>query len=389
MTHPSPLFDWENPQVTGINKEPGHASLLPFADTTAALLGARELSPYYLSLNGEWQFHAAPNATSAPQGFEAPGFDASDFSPVSVPGNWQLQGDYDIPIYVNVQYPFPVDDQLSVPQEDNPTGSYRRTFRVPKTWDGRQVFINFDGVDSAFHLWINGQLVGFSKDSRLPAEFNITRYLKPGENVLAARVYRWSDGSYLEDQDFWRLSGIYRDVYLWSAPPVHLRDFFITTDFDPQYQNAILRASADLQSYGADAVDYSLEAVLVDAEGQEVARQSLPFNLHPGGQITLELAQPVETPQKWTDETPYLYSLLLSVKDAAGEVIEVESANVGFRKVEIIDGQVCVNGTPILFKGVNRHEHDPHTGHTLTVESMIRDIELMKQFNVNAVRTCH
>jgi len=193
------LFDWENPQITGVNKEPAHATLIPFADESAARANpaalTRENSPFFLSLNGEWQFAAAPNPAAAPAGFEAPDFDASAWDRIQVPSNWQLCGSYDIPIYVNVQYPFPVDDELSVPRDDNPTGSYRRIFTLPAGWEGRQVFLTFDGVDSAFHLWINGQLVGFSKESRLPAEFNVTPYLRPGQNVLAARVYRWSDGS--------------------------------------------------------------------------------------------------------------------------------------------------------------------------------------------------
>jgi beta-galactosidase/beta-glucuronidase len=388
------LADWANPRLIGVNKEAPHATLMPFDDPAAALTAARTgqriNSPYALSLNGQWSFHLAPNPAAAPAGFERPDYDISGWDPIAVPGNWQLQGFDDIPIYVNVQYPFPIDDSLPVPVEDNPTGSYRRTFTVPAAWDGRSLFLTFDGVDSAFHLWINGKLVGFSKDSRTPAEFNITAYVQPGENVLAVRVYRFSDASYLEDQDFWRLSGIFRDVTLWSAPAIHLRDFFVTTDLDAAYTDAILRVSADLHSFAAQtAADYDLELRLIDAANQEVACQSVPFTLQPGSDLTLELAQPVSAPQKWTDETPYLYTLLLSVKDAAGALVEVESVNVGFRKVEIVGGQVLVNGQSVLFKGVNRHEHDPLVGHTISVESMIRDIELMKQFNINAVRTCH
>lgn len=390
MTEQKILNDWENPRVVGINKEPAHATLLPFADEASALVGERELSPYFHLLNGEWQFQAAPNPASAPQGFESPDFDASGWDRITVPGNWQLEGNYDIPIYVNVQYPFPVDDALTVPQEDNPTGSYRRVFQVPTGWDGRQVFITFEGVDSAFHLWINGKLVGFSKESRLPAEFNLTPYLQTGENTLAVRVYRWSDGSYMEDQDFWRLAGIFRDVYLWAAPSVHLRDFFVRTELDSAYRNATLRVQASLRNYAADPADgYTLEVVLYDAVGQLVTRQSADFNVPAGEETGLDLAQPVAAPQKWTDETPYLYTLLLKVKDPSGQIVEIERVNVGFRTVELIDGQVCLNGVPVYFKGVNRHEHDPRTGHSLTVDSMIADILLMKRFNINAVRTCH
>ena len=390
MTETKTLYDWEDPQVVGILKEPGHATLLPFADLASALSGERELSPYFTLLNGEWQFQAAPNPASAPQGFEQPRFDTSGWDRVTVPGNWQLQGDYDIPIYVNVQYPFPVDDELSVPQEDNPTGSYRRTFRIPQGWDGRQVFLTFEGVNSAFHVWVNGQLAGFSEDSRLPAEFNITSYLQEGENTLAVRVYRWSDGSYLEDQDFWRLAGIYRDVYLWSAPSVHLRDFFVRTDLDAAYRDATLRVQADLSNYSdSDAKEYTLEANLYDPNGQPVVSGSTTVSVPAGQETRLELSQPVQNPRKWTDETPNLYILVLTLTDAQGQTVEIERTNVGFRKVELIEGQVCLNGMPVYFQGVNRHEHDPRTGHTLTLESMIADILLMKRFNVNAVRTCH
>ena len=390
MTENHKLFDWENPQVVGINKEPGHATLLPFADRAAALSGERELSPYYASLNGEWQFQAAPNAASAPQGFESPDFDAVSFDRISVPGNWQLQGDYDIPIYVNVQYPFPVDDALTVPVEDNPTGSYRRSFHVPAGWDGRQVFVTFEGVDSAFHLWVNGQMVGFSKEPRLPAEFNLTPYLQPGENVMAVRVYRWTDGSYLEDQDFWRLAGIYRDVYLWSAPSVHLRDFFAFPELDAAYQNATLRIQANLRNYAAEAAQgCRLEASLYDAQGQLTASESVRLGVDGNQEAGIELALAVDHPQLWTDETPNLYTVLLTLTHAQGELVEIERCRTGFRKIEIIAGQVCLNGKPILFKGVNRHEHDPRTGHTISVESMIQDIVLMKRFNINAVRTCH
>jgi beta-galactosidase/beta-glucuronidase len=264
-------------------------------------------------------------------------------------------------------------------------------FRAPEACKGREVFLTFEGVDSAFHLWINGQMVGFSKDSKTPAEFNVTRYLRPGENVLAVRVYRWSDGSYMEDQDFWRLSGIYRDVYLWSAPRVHVRDFFAVPELDASYRDAVLRVSASLRNYTAEAVaGHTLELVLFDPlEDSEISYRAVPFTLPPNGEVTLHLSQPVDAPRKWTDETPELYLMALAVKNAAGQVLEVVSCCVGFRKIEITDGRFCINGAPVYFKGVNRHELDPHTGHTISVDSMIRDIELMKRFNINAVRTCH
>ncbi len=257
--------EWNDPEVFGRNKEAAHATLLPYADVESALAAHaglvidREASPYRLSLDGVWRFHWAPAPAAAPSGFEADDYDVSGWDEIAVPGNWQMAGDgiqhgvakYDVPIYTNVTYPFPIDNLPYVPEDDNPTGSYRRTFRVPEAWAGRRLFICFEGVDSAFHLWVNGRDVGFSQESRLPAEFDITDFVRPGENTLAVRVYRWSDGSYLEDQDFWRMSGIYRSVYLWSAPPVHLRDFFVQTRFDESYTDAVLSVAVQARQWAA------------------------------------------------------------------------------------------------------------------------------------------
>ncbi|GAB4513023.1 MAG: hypothetical protein Kow0047_24540 [Anaerolineae bacterium] len=385
------LPDWENPQVFERNKEPAHVPLAPYTDIAQALACDRYASPYVQLLNGEWRFHLAPYPAAAPERFFDPDFDVSGWDTIPVPSNWQMQG-YDKPIYTNVQYPFPPDDLPRVPEDDNPTGCYRRTFTVPESWAGRRIFLAFEGVDSAFHVWVNGQLVGYSQDSRLTAEFDVTPYLRPGENVLAVRVYRWSDGSYLEDQDFWRLSGIYRDVYLWAAPTVHVRDFAIVTDLDENYRDAELRVRAHVRNYEQQAVEgYTLQAMLYDAEGQPVWEEPVTADVAVGGEeeAILSLSQDVARPRKWSDEDPYLYTLVLTLVDRAGEIVEIESARVGFRKVELKRGQIHVNGVPIMLKGVNRHEHDPITGHTVSVESMIEDILLMKRFNINAVRTSH
>jgi beta-galactosidase len=385
------LTDWQSPAVVERNKEPAHATLMPYADHASALHDQREASPYMHLLDGGWKFNYAPNPASAPESFYAPDFDVSGWAEIDVPGNWQLQG-YDIPRYTNVQYPFPIDDACSVPVDDNPTGSYRRTFSLPDGWEERQIFLTFEGVDSAFYVWLNGQMVGYSQDSRLPAEFNITPYVRTGQNVLAVQVYRWSDGSYLEDQDFWRLSGIFRSVYLWSAPPVHVRDFWVRTELDAAYRDAELKVQTKIRNYQAGAItDYRLEAMLYDAEGETVLAEPLSTEvaIAAGAEITLDLAQPVSDPRKWSAEQPYLYTLLLSLYDADDTLLEVEQVRVGFRQVEVKDGQIHLNGVPILIKGVNRHEHDPDRGHTLSVVSMLADIKLMKQFNLNAVRTSH
>jgi beta-galactosidase len=394
--------DWQNPSVIDRNKERGHATLMVYVDERTALAGDREGSPYFKLLNGDWLFNWAPTPDSAPAGFYREDFDAGKWDTIAVPGNWQLQG-YGRPIYVNWGYTFPqngvprVDPRVvknyplpPIPDDDNPTGSYRRTFTIPQSWEGRRVFILFDGVDSAFHLWVNGQEVGYSQDSRLPAEFDITPYVRPGENTLAVRVYRYSDGSYLEDQDMWRLSGIYRDVYLWAAPPVHVRDFFVRTELDEAYKDATLKVTAKVCNYGEqDAEGYTLELALFDEASQRIEEMAVEVAVKVGGEVSLDLEQAVANPKKWSAEYPHLYTLLITLKDTAGQVLEVERCSVGFRQIEVKDGQVHINGTPVLFKGVNRHEHDPNTGHVDSIDSMVEDILLMKRFNFNAVRTCH
>ncbi|MHB1294475.1 MAG: beta-galactosidase, LacZ type [Anaerolineae bacterium] len=383
--------DWENPRVFGRNKQPGHVTLIPYPDAACALAGERDASPYYRLLNGTWRFCWAPNPQSAPQGIEAPAYDDAGWDALAVPGSWQLQGEYDPPIYTNVKYPFPIDNLPGVPQEDNPTGSYRTRFEVPADWTGRQVFLVFDGVDSAFYLWLNGAMVGYSQESRLPAEFDITPYLQPGENTLALRVFRWSDGSYLEDQDMWRMSGIYRDVYLYVVPRVQVRDYRVVTELDAAYTDATLRVAICLKNHGAQAAEAAVEVTLLDAEDQPVLDAPLKgaAQVAAGAEATVELQAAVHNPAKWSAEIPNLYTLLVTLRDAAGQVIQVETCAVGFRSVELKDGQVHVNGVPILFKGVNRHEHDADLGKVVSVASMIDDICLMKQFNINAVRTSH
>jgi beta-galactosidase len=385
-----PRKDWENPLLVGLNKELGHATLIPYPDPGLALQGERQNSPFFKLLNGNWDFFLARKPTDAPPDFHQLDFDLSTWRKIAVPGNWQVQDTWDIPIYCNVQYPFEPNPPF-VPEE-NPTGCYRTMFTIPESWQGCQVFLNFDGVNSAFHLWVNGEFVGFSKDSRLPAEFNITAFIHPGENLLAARVYRWSDGSYLEDQDFWRLSGIFRDVYLMATPSVHIRDFWANPELDRKYQDADLRLRLKVRNYHNLPVSgYQVQAALYDAQKRPVSGCSASAQLHLTGneEVTTTLAFRVKAPRKWSDESPYLYTLLLTLTDAQGKTVEVEECKVGFRKVEIRQGRFLINGTPIYFKGVNRHEHDPDLGQAVTVESMVEDILLMKQFNINSVRTCH
>jgi beta-galactosidase len=395
--------DWDNYEVLERNREPAHATLVPYPDEATARQGEREASPFFKSLNGAWQFYWAPNPAAEPDGFYAEDFDADSWDTITVPGNWQLQG-YDKPIYVNWGYAFPqngrprqspeiarIEPLPPIPEDDNPTGCYRRAFDVPPDWAGRQIFLVFEGVDAAFHVWVNGQEVGYSQDSRLPAEFDVTRHVRTGRNSLAVHVYRYCDGSYLEDQDFWRLSGIYRDVYLLATPRVHVRDFFVRTALDEAYRDAVMAVEISLRNYtDRDALDHSLDLALYDEEDRLIASTSTGgIAVAPGAESSLQIEQAVANPKKWSAEHPHLYTLLIALKDRSGQVLEVQGCQVGFRQVEIKDGQLHVNGAPLLFRGVNRHEHDPDTGHTVSLQSMIEDIKLMKCFNINAVRTCH
>jgi len=384
--------DWENPEMIGQNKEPAHCALMVYPDARAAMEGTREASPFYKLLNGDWKFNWVRKPGDRPVDFYKLDYDVSNWKEIPVPSNWQMHG-YGIPIYTNVTYPFPKNPP-HLPHDYNPVGSYRTTFTVPGEWTGRQVFIHFDGVKSAFYLWINGEKVGYSQDSMTPAEFNITRYLRDAENVLAAEVCRWSDGSYLEDQDMWRLSGIYRDVYLFSTPAVHVRDFFVRSDLDERYKDASLRATVKIRNYGAEVAGaHTVDATLLGPTGTPVGNDPLMSqtvsDITARGEAVLEMVASVVNPLKWSAETPNLYTVLLTLKDGEGRVVEVERCAIGFRKVEIKENQLFVNGASIKIKGVNRHEHDPDHGRAIPLSRMIQDIKLLKQNNINTVRTSH
>ncbi len=389
--------DWENEQIIGRNKEPARATALPYPDRRGAIKATREASPFHQNLNGTWKFHWAADPSQRPADFHRDNFDVSSWDDLPVPSNWQMHG-YGVPVYTNIKYPFQSDPprvmgeppkQFTNFAERNPVGSYRREFTVPETWNGRQVFLQFNGVDSAFYLWVNGQQIGYSQDSRTPAVFNITRSLRPGSNSLAVEVYRYSDGSYLEDQDFWRLSGIFRDVYLWSTDELQVRDLFVHTDLDADYADAELSVDVEVRNFSDADHRFSVECELLDPTGETVAKFDADSSVAGVDSTALTLKQFIASPRKWSAETPNLYRLLLTLRNADGEVKEVTTCRVGFREVEIKDGLLHVNGKPVYMKGVNRHEHDPDTGHTISVDSMINDIRLMKQFNINAVRTSH
>jgi beta-galactosidase len=385
-------LDWENPEVVGRNKEPGHCTLMVYPDVETALTCQRESSPYYLSLDGPWKFNCVHTPEERPQDFYKPAFDVSGWAEIPVPSNWELQG------YDNIRYPFPANPPY-IDHSYNPVGSYRREFTLPDTWSGRQVFLHFDGVASAFYVWINGRQVGYSEGSMTPAEFNVTPYLQPGVNTVAAQVYRWSDGSYLEDQDFIRLSGIYRNVYLFSTPAVHIRDFAVRATLDDQYEDGVLLIRPKLATYSEPNLrGWTVQAQLFDADEKPVLGQPMMTDAlrvtsesYPqrGNVSFARMQATVPDVKKWSDEIPNLYTLVLTLHDSSGHVVEAERCRVGFRRVEIKDGQFFVNGQSIRFFGTNRHEHDPDTGRAVPVSRMIQDIKLMKSNNINAVRTSH
>ncbi|MDP2471950.1 MAG: glycoside hydrolase family 2 TIM barrel-domain containing protein [Candidatus Palauibacterales bacterium] len=382
--------DLENPAVFEHNKEPAHATFYPYADRNAALSLDPGQTPFVRSLSGTWKFHWVKAPADRPIDFFRVDFDDGAWDEIPVPSNWEILG-YGIPIYTNQPYIFPADPPF-VPQDWNPVGSYRRAFSIPDGWDGMQVTLHFGSVKSAMYVWVNGQKVGYSQGSKLPAEFNITPFLVPGGNVLAVEVYRFSDGAYLEDQDYWKISGIERDVYLVAAPGVHVQDVWTRPELDAAYEDGLLAIDVEVRSVAARPVSaYRLTAELLDADGSAVLDQPLTttFGLEAAGSDVVTLQGPVEAPLKWTAETPNLYTVLLTLAAPDGQILQVIPIRVGFRSVEMRNGMLQVNGVPVTLKGVNRHEHDPHTGRVMSDELMLRDIELMKTHNVNAVRTSH
>ena len=380
--------DWENPSVFEINREPARATFVPYADTKSAMIDEYTLSPWYQSLNGLWKFSWSPTPDQRPVDFYKPDFRVTNWDEIEVPSNWELKG-YGIPIYSNIKYPFPKNPPY-IDHSDNPVGSYRREFIIPDNWDGKQIFIHFEAGTSAMYLWVNGQKVGYTQNSKSPAEFNITKYIQRGKNLLAVEVYRWSDGSYLEDQDFWRLSGIDRDVYLYCTNDLRIADFFARPDLDAAFKDGKLDIDITLKSYLEKSKSNSkVEVSLYDKIGNKVVDSSIDFSLRPDETQQKTLSLNVESPNLWSNETPYLYNLLISLKDKDGSLLEVTSSKIGFRKVELRDGKLLVNGKLITVHGVNLHEHNAFTGHYQDEETMRLDIRTMKEFNINAVRCSH
>lgn len=373
---PDNLPDWENPLVIGINKLPPRTTSYPFATVEQAVAGERAQSPYFKLLNGDWKFHWVGKPDDRPIDFYEPKFRDADWATIPVPGCWEMQG-YGIPIYSNVRYPHGANPPF-IPHDYNPVGSYRHTFEVPKNWEGRRTILRFQGVYSAFYVWVNGQKIGYSEDSKGPAEFDITAALKPGQNLLAVEVYRWCDGSYLEDQDMFRYGGIFRDVSLVSLPATGFTDVRVAPSYDPKSGEGTVSVETDLPRQVRGQVQLQLRDAANKVVHEEFhASSDGPF------QFTLSEAKP------WSAEKPNLYRLVVLFNDTDGKTQDVRSFPVGFRTVSWDGGVFKVNGQPVKIKGVNRHEHDPDTGRTVSRERMLQDILIMKRFNINTVRCSH
>ena len=383
--------EWENEQINAVNREPARAASFPLAKAADALTVEDPATPYRIMLNGDWTYYWSGSPDDRPADFHKPGFDASRWFTIDVPSCVEMRG-YGIPIYTNIRYPHQRKPPL-IGTEYNPVSSYLRRFTVPDAWQGRPVFIRFDGVYSAFYLWVNGTYVGYSEDSKLPAEFNLTKYLKEGENTLAVEVYRWSDGSYLEDQDMFRFSGIYRDVSLFSPPPSELRDFHVTTRLSDDFKSATLHLTAKARALKGKTANATVKGELFDAAFSRVATlPELKFALTAdGADVVARCETPPDqklSPRLWSAEDPYLYTLVLTLFADDGSQ-DVRTCKVGFRRVDIRDGKLLFNGKAIKFKGVNRHETTPENGRTISREEMLKDILMFKQNNINTVRTAH
>lgn len=382
------MNDWENQKLVGINKMDGHTVYPPFDDKDDAMTGERSASPYFKLLNGAWKFEYFSGPDTLPEDFFEEDFDCSEWDDIVVPSNWQMKG-YGNPHYTNINYPIPVNPPF-VPSE-NPTGCYIREFEIDESWQDRRIMLKFDGVDSFMYVWVNGQLAGMSKGSRNPAEFDITDIAQVGLNRITVQVLQWSDGTYLEDQDMWWLSGIFRDVSVMALPEVDLFDIFAKPLLDKKYRNGILDLEIEVKNWmEKDVRDLVVEAELFDKCGRAVFRKPLSAkaNVKEAKSAKVRLEAEIRDVMKWSAETPDLYTLLLTLKNSYG-IIEYKSFKIGFRTMELKNGNFLVNGVPIMLRGVNRHEFQTDLGRAVTYDSIVEDILQMKRHNINAIRTCH
>lgn len=390
---------WQDIQVVAVNKEKPRSSFMSYADRETALTSRFEKSPYYSLLNGTWKFFFVDSYKDLPQNITDPSVNTSSWDDITVPGNWEVQG-HGVAIYTNHGYEFkPKNPQPPLLPEANPVGVYRRDIEIPANWDNRDIYLHIGGAKSGLYVYLNGKEVGYSEDSKNPAEFLINKYLQPGKNVLTLKIFRWSTGSYLECQDFWRMSGIERDVFLWSQPKASIQDFRVVSTLDDTYTNGIFKLAVDLKNHTQETKNLNVGYELLDAKGNLVTSEANDIWVSPASPQTASFEYDLKNVAPWSAEHPNLYKLLMTIKED-GKVIEVVPFNVGFRRFEMkqIDQAaengkpytvLLFNGQPVKFKGVNIHEHNPETGHYVTEELMRKDFELMKQNNINAVRLCH
>ncbi|MFK1813193.1 glycoside hydrolase family 2 TIM barrel-domain containing protein [Bacteroides fragilis] len=370
--------EWKNPEINAVNRAPMHTNYFAYSSSEEAAKADKENSSNFMTLNGIWKFNWVKNADARPTDFYRTDYNDKGWGQMKVPGVWEMNG-YGDPIYVNVGYAWRSQYKNNppyVPIENNHVGSYRKEIIIPAEWSGKEIFAHFGSVTSNMYLWVNGKYVGYSEDSKLEAEFNLTKYLKPGKNLIAFQVFRWCDGTYLEDQDFFRYSGVGRNCYLYSRNKKYIQDIRVTPDLDSNYTNGTLNVALNLNGSG------TVELNLTDPAGKSVATAQVNGN----GQKSAVMD--VNNPEKWTAETPNLYTLTATLKNGSN-TLEVIPVKVGFRKIELKGGQILVNGQPVLFKGADRHEMDPDGGYVVSRERMLQDILRMKQLNINAVRTCH
>ncbi|MDR1880380.1 MAG: DUF4981 domain-containing protein [Tannerellaceae bacterium] len=380
---------WENPELINEGVEKPRATFVPYEGKYQALSGDKYNTPFVYSLNGTWRFHFSIKPSERPLDFYKPGYNADHWKDILVPASWETQG-FGVPVYSNSPYIFPANPPY-VDNEDLPVGSYRTFFTVPDGWDGKEVILHFGSIAGAATVWVNGQKAGYSKASKTVAEFDVTRFLKKGENLLAVEVFKWSDASYLEDQDFWRLAGIEREVLLIARPKVSIEDFFVVGDLDKSYKNGLFNMEVTVRNFSDRAVDrYSVEVTLADESGKPLFTKRLPLpEIASRDERKVSFSQQVSSPKLWSAEFPNLYDVLITLVDGAGKTAELTAVKTGFRKIELKNKQLLVNGMPVLIKGTNMHEHHPLNGHAVDQATRLKDIRIMKQFNLNAIRTCH
>lgn len=347
---------WENPEIFNLGQIKSHAnfiSSLNVVEYFTADNSRKSNSKWVKSLNGKWKFHWVKKPADRPKNFYKNDFDVSSWDEIEVPANWELQG-YGIPIYVNDRYPFPKNPPY-IPHDYNPVGSYKKSFTIPADWEEKEIFIQFGAVKSAAYFWLNGEFIGYNQDSKTPVEFNLTKHLQKGENTISVEIYRWSDGAYLECQDFWRLSGMEREVYLWVTPKTHIRDFFVKTDLDENYENAWLKVEVEVENFGLEnsKKPYLVECQLYDEDKILVEVSTQNFDFQVDTNMVISFKDKIKNPKKWTAETPNLYNLTLVLRDENNKVIQMVGCKVGFRKLEIKNAQLLVNGKAITIKGVH------------------------------------